>query len=134
MNARAVALAAVCLLALPSCGRDAGTQLPDPGAPPDVVLSAYLNALRAGDCSTAMSLTTSTFTVGNGELCGELEVVSYRAPSGPARPEEGEVAYSTVLTVRHGDASMPDGDHVWFYVLRQQVDGEWRLVGGGSSP
>jgi hypothetical protein len=138
MNARAAALAAACLLCASGCGRESTIRLPDPDAPPDVVLVTYLQALRAGDCPTAQSLVTSTFTIGNGELCGALDVVSFRQPSSPPSAThgdgDGEVVFSTVLTVRGGDVSMPDGEHVWFYVLRQQDDGEWRLVGGGSGP
>ena len=42
------------------------------------------------------------------------------------------MVFSTVLTTAGGDDSMPDGDHVWFYSLKRQLAGVWRLIAGGS--
>jgi hypothetical protein len=72
--------------------------------------------------------------VGNGELCGVLDVTAFTGPDGGARPSDDELVYSTTLTTRGGDRSMPDGDHTWFYSLVRQPDGEWRIAGGGSGP
>ena len=55
-------------------------------------------------------------------------------PGQPALPGNGEAIFSTVLTVSGADGSMRNGDNTWFYVLKQQADGQWRLVGGGSGP
>ena len=107
--------------------------LPSKGATPAEVLNAYLRALKAGDCKTAHALATSTFSVGNGELCGHLSVKSYTPLGKPATPGN-EVIFSTNLITEGGDASMPDGLHTWFYSLTKQADGAWRLVGGGSGP
>ena len=108
--------------------------LPSAGSDPRTVLSVYLRALKAGDCRTASQLTTSTFTFGNGELCGHLKVWSYTEPGQPGLPGNGEAIFSTNLWVTGADNSMNEGKNTWFYVLRQQTDGEWRLVGGGSGP
>jgi len=108
--------------------------LPSAGADARAVLSAYLEALKAGDCRTASELATSTFSFGNGELCGHLTVRSSTGPGQPALPGNGEAIFSTVLTVSGADGSMRNGDNTWFYVLKQQADGQWRLVGGGSGP
>jgi hypothetical protein len=103
--------------------------------PPEAVLDAYLAALLAGDCETARLFTTSTFTIGSGNLCGGATVLEIEAhPTGPARPSEDEVVFATTLTITGGDASMPDGEQPWFYVLGRQPDGSWRLTGGGSGP
>jgi hypothetical protein len=110
-------------IALPSAGADART-----------VLSVYLEALKAGDCQTAHQLVTSTFFVGSGELCGALKVLSYTEPGQPALPGNGEAIFPIELTVTGADASMRDGVNTWFYDLKQQPNGEWRLVGGGSGP
>ncbi|WP_337974345.1 hypothetical protein [Cellulomonas sp. NTE-D12] len=108
--------------------------LPTAGADPRTVLSVYLRALKAGDCKTARRLATSTFSFGNGELCGHLKVWSYTEPGQPALPGNGEAIFSTELSVTGADASMNNGKNTWFYVLKQQADGQWRLVGGGSGP
>ena len=124
-------LALLAVMALAACGF---SLLPPDGAPPGVVLAAYLRVLERGDCATSRSLTTSTFIVGNGDLCGVLDVTAFSVPDGAARPSDGEVVYSTTLTTRGGDVSMPDGNHTWFYSLVRQPDGEWRIAGGGSGP
>lgn len=108
---------------------------PHTTASPEAVLHAYLAALLAGDCETARTFATETFTVGSGELCGGATVEDVRIhPTGPARPSEDEVVFATTLTITGGDASMPDGEQPWFYVLGRQPDGSWRLTGGGSGP
>jgi hypothetical protein len=99
------------------------------------VLTAYLEALRAGDCPTARALGTSTFVPGNGELCSHVTVKANMSTTGtPAEPGDGEVVYSTVLTTKGGDDSMPNGDHIWFSSLQRQPAGMWRLIAGGSGP
>ncbi|CAL8974048.1 hypothetical protein CELL_01685 [Cellulomonas sp. T2.31MG-18] len=108
--------------------------LPSPGADARTVLSVYLQALRAGDCRTARQLAASSFSFGNGELCGHLKVLPYTEPGQPALPGDGEAIFSTVLTVAGADASMNNGKNTRFYDLKQQPDGQWRLVGGGSGP
>lgn len=113
---------------------DAPIALPSAGADARTVLSVYLEALKAGDCQTASQLATASFTVGNGELCGHLTVHSYTEPGQPGLPGNGEAIFSTVLTVSGADGSMTNGRNTWFYVLKQQADGQWRLVGGGSGP
>lgn len=129
---RAVALGLLVLLAVTACGSRAG--VPPDSAPPGVVLEAYLVALKSGDCDTAHALAAPTFVVGNGELCGALHVTAFGALTGPATPRDGEVTFSTPLTTTGGDASMPDGEHLWFYTLDRQPNGASRLAGGGSGP
>ncbi|OZB89175.1 MAG: hypothetical protein B7X41_04235 [Microbacterium sp. 14-71-5] len=112
----------------------ASITLPAAGADPRTVLSVYLQALKAGDCKTASRLATSTFSFGSGELCGHVKVWSYTEPGQPALPGNGEAIFSTNLSITGADASMNNGKNTWFYVLKQQADGQWRLVGGGSGP
>ncbi|QIK74528.1 hypothetical protein [Nocardioides piscis] len=107
-------------------------RLPPAGASHAVVLETYLAALVAEDCGTATGLGDDTFTVGNGELCGEVDVKAFEPIGEPASPD-AEVTYSTVLTVRGGDETIGPGRLTWFYSLAKR-DGEWRLVGGGSGP
>jgi hypothetical protein len=122
--------------AVPACSHiPSSTPAGSPGvAPPEVVLSDYLAALQAGDCRTAHQFATSTFIVGNGELCGVLHVSAFTPLTGPATPRDGEVVFSSELTTSGGDVSMPDGQHTWFYTLDRQSNGAWRITGGGSGP
>lgn len=129
---RNAALTLLAVAAIAACGPR--TVLPPDSAPPAVVLNAYLTALLAGDCDTARALATPTFFRGNGELCGGPDVSAFTPLRGPATPRDGEVVFSTTLTTRGGDGSMPDGDNLWFYSLVRQPNGAWRLAGGGSGP
>ena len=124
---------AIAVLVLGSCAPEVSAALPPDDASAAAVLTAYLELLRGGDCESAHALGTSSFA-DNGELCGDLTVSAYTPLGDPAMPRDGEVAYSTTLTTRGGDGSMPDGDHTWFYALDKQADGAWRIVGGGSGP
>ncbi|MHB8188551.1 MAG: DUF4864 domain-containing protein [Dermatophilaceae bacterium] len=132
---RSGALAAVSLLALSACASTSKDPiaLPSKDAAPAEVLGVYLRALKTGDCKAAHAVATSTFTFGNGELCGHLSVKSYTPVGDPATPGD-QAIFSTNLITEGGDASMPDGLHTWFYTLVRQADGAWRLVGGGSGP
>jgi hypothetical protein len=122
---------------LASCGQsedDGAVALPPPDASHRVVLETYLRALVAGDCETAHALAAESFTFGNGELCGAVEVSDFEPLDGPATPSEREVTYSTVLTTDGStDGSIQPGKQTWFYSL-QPINGGWRLVGGGSGP
>ena len=108
--------------------------LPPRGAGPDVVMDAYLTALRAGDCDTTAALGVPPFGFGNGALCGHLTVEAVTRDGAPAEPNPDERVYATTVSVSDGDPSMEDGEHLWFYSLRRQPDGSWRLAGGGTAP
>lgn len=100
-----------------------------------MVLDAYLRALVAGDCETGRKLVTETFRTGNGELCGGTGVTAYRIDLTPARPSPDEVVFGTWLTTTGSDdGSILPGDLGWFYSLRRQPNGSWRIVGGGTGP
>jgi hypothetical protein len=109
---------------------------PPTSAGPDVVLRAYLDALVHGDCSAGKVLGTANFVQrGGGELCGATQVKSYAIGGGAPSPFSDEVVYATTLeTTGSGDGSVPPGTITWFYDLKRQADGSWRLVGGGSGP
>ena len=133
---RSAVVGGVAVLVLAGCGGTSSStvSLPPAGASASVVLDTYLRALVAGDCATAHALAASTFTVGNGELCGDVNVTAFTVPHNPASPEEGTVEYASVLTTDgSSDGSVPAGRTTWFYRLEQQR-GEWRLVSGGSGP
>ena len=97
------------------------------------MLDAYLLALQAGDCETTHGYAVDRFLT-DGELCGHVDVESYRSETYQSQPGPGEVVLAGTLAVRHGDASVPDGDHRWFYTLRRQPNGACRLSQAGSGP
>lgn len=109
---------------------------PAASASPDVVLNAYLDALVLGDCSAGKALGSAHFIqVGGGELCGATKVKSFRIDGAAPSPFTDEVVYATTLvTTGSDDGSVQPGTLTWFYDLKRQTDGAWRLVGGGSGP
>ena len=134
-GARAGVLGGIALLAVSGCAAPTSRgSLPPADAPAAAVMDAYLQALVAGDCSTAHALATSTFKPGNGELCGDVVVSSFSLNPEPAAPGRDEVVYATeLITEGSSDGTIQRGRTVWFYDLKRQ-DGVWRLVGGGSGP
>jgi hypothetical protein len=51
------------------------------------------------------------------------------------RSVPAETEFNTTLTTTGtDDGTVPPGDVTWFFVLRQQSNGAWRLIGGGSGP
>lgn len=125
------------MLALAGCaGASSRTALSQPaaGASASVVLHTYLRALVAGDCDAAHALAESSFSIGNGELCGDVRVSAFSLRGGGATPEADDVVYATVLTTGgSSDGSIRPGKTTWFYDLERH-GGEWKLVGGGSGP
>jgi hypothetical protein len=104
-------------------------------ASPREVLEAYLRALQTGDCGTGRTLTVSPFGRGNGELCDDTRVASAAIDGDPATPKADEAVFATTLvTTGTGDGSVHPGEITWFFDLRRQQSGAWRLAGGGSGP
>jgi hypothetical protein len=124
-------VSALCLVAA-GCTHEP-KPLPPNGATPRQVLDAYLLALQAGDCGTTHEYAVDRF-LADGELCGRVNVLAYRTDAYHAQPEADEVVLADTLTVRGGDQNLPDGDHLWYYTLRQQPNGAWRISAGGSTP
>jgi hypothetical protein len=125
-----VALSTVVVLS--GCSH-AAKPLPSAGATPRQVLDAYLLALQAGDCATTHEYAVDRFLT-DGELCGRVNVLAYRTDAYRAQPSPNEVVLAETLTIKDGDQSLPDGDHEWFYTLRRQPSGAWRLSAAGSGP
>ena len=139
-----IALAAAVLAALAGCGPSVtgspvASAAVESGAPsdpaaPDVVLHAYLDAVRAGDCATASRfVVAATFRKGTGELCGAIKLSAYRPNGDPIRSSPTEIIYGMTLTGGgSSDGSIPAGDFLWSYDLARQADGAWRIVNGGQ--
>lgn len=127
-----MAMVLVALCGLAACTR-APKSLPAAGATPRQVLDAYLLALQAGDCATANAYAVDRF-LADGELCGRVNVLAYRSDAYRAQASPDEVVLAETLTIKGGDESLPDGAHEWFYTLRRQPSGAWRLSTAGSGP
>jgi hypothetical protein len=109
--------------------------MPPDSAAPEEVLAVYLRALMRGDCAAGRALGTPTFIRGNGELCGATSVTSFRI-DGPA-PDPGATEWvfaTTLVTTGTADGSVQPGQMTWFYDLKREPGGGWRLAGGGSGP
>ena len=128
-------LALLLAVSFAGCGRSAFTAPPD-SAGPEVVLRVYLDELLAGDCAATQTLAMSTFGPGNGELCGITSVSAYEIGGEPAAVPGGtEVVFGTSLTTTGtADGSLRAGRITWFYSLKRQANGAWRLAGGGTGP
>jgi hypothetical protein len=127
------------VLLLAACGAPSdstpdGLAIPPDGAPPDVVLQAYLEAVRAGNCATARHFViAATFRTGTGELCGALRLHAWRLTGQPLTPSPTEMLLGMTLTTDGTpDGSIPAGDFLWTYDLVRQSSGAWRIVGAGQ--
>jgi hypothetical protein len=111
-----------------------GIEIPPDLAPPEVVLHAYLEAVRAGDCVTAgRFVVPATFRKGTGELCGAVQLRSYRNAGTPLTPSATEIIFGMTLTTGgSADGSIPAGDFLWSYDLIRQASGAWRIVNAGQ--
>jgi hypothetical protein len=125
-------LGAVALLA--ACSARGFSPPPD-AATADVVLRAYLQALVRGDCSAGKVLGTPSFGPYHGDLCGQTAVSGFSIDGSPATPNATEAVFATVLaTSGTQDGTVPPGGRTWFYDLKLQSNGAWRIAGGGSGP
>jgi hypothetical protein len=133
-NAALSLISGMTLVALTACAP--ALALPPASASPRVVLDTYLQALAAGDCSTGSKLWTDGAASGvRGDLCGETQVSAYGITGDPAQPTADELVFSTTLTTTGTrDGSVPAGQITWFFTLRHQPTGVWRIWGGGSGP
>jgi hypothetical protein len=131
-----IAVLAVLALAVivGGCGGSSLTAPPD-SASARTVLETYLQSLVAGDCTGGRVLGTAAFVRGNGDLCGGTSVTAWTINKGFEGSTPAETEFNTTLTTTGtGDGTVPAGDVTWFFVLRQQPNGAWRLVGGGTGP
>jgi hypothetical protein len=137
MPAAAALFAMVMVVAACGEGQESATggrQLPPDSAPPDVVLQAYLEAVRVGDCATAGHFVVpATFRKGNGELCGGIHLHGYRQSGVPLTPNANEILVGMTLTTDgSSDGSIPAGDLLCTYDLVRQPTGAWRIVAAGQ--
>ena len=133
-NAARSLIAGMALVALTACA--AAVALPPASASPQVVLDTYLRALVAGDCSIGRELWSEGAATGvRGDLCGETQVSAYGIGGEPAQPTANELVFVTTLTTTGTrDGSVRAGQITWFFTLRREANGVWRIWGEGSGP
>jgi predicted small lipoprotein YifL len=129
-----LALLVVLMAGIAGCGTQAPRSLPPDTAPSKEVLVAYLQALVAGDCATARALSTPENVANNGVWCDRPRVTSFGSTGDGAGPTDNEIVYAVSITTVGGDLSLPDAERLWFYDLRRQPNGAWRVYGSGSGP
>ena len=126
---------ATVLLAIIAVAGCSARPLPPDSASSEVVLRAWLDALVDGDCSATEALELPSMRVGNGQLCGGVDVSAYRGIRGPAGTSGVEAVYHVTLTTGgDGGLSILAGDLGWFLGLERETRGPWRLAGGGTGP
>ena len=139
MPPRRAALAvtvAVVASSLVGCSRER-VPLPGADATPEEVVTAYIKAFNAGDCDSMAALSDPVNSVKG--WCGRINAsnVTFGEPfadvcCGPGQEHEQVIHLPVEFRTRGGDSSMPDGDHVWGYILVRDRDGErWRVAAEG---
>lgn len=108
--------------------------LPPDGAPALTVLNAYLDAWRAGNCATSQALETPSYAASRVGKCGQVEITTYQIDPNPSTPTQDWTEFSTTVTTKGGDETLPDGEHILFCVLLRQPSGAWRLSDVGTGP
>lgn len=133
MKAMRAAVLGLVLAAIASgCAPSVSVSMPPDSAPPEVVLTTYLQALVAGDCATARALSTSSAS--SRVWCDQTRVTSFSISDNGAAPSADERVYATQIVVKGTDMSLGDGEHTWFYRVVRQADATWRITDHGSGP
>lgn len=132
-RALTVAAASVCLF-LAACASQHVAPPPD-DATPEQVVQAYAHAVHAGDCATAAGLVATTRQT----WCGSVDITALQVTR---RTQERKATVAgdgpmvqrvwVDLTSHGGDNSLPDGQHLWSYLLdRTGPHGAWRIYDQG---
>ncbi|QCX26743.1 hypothetical protein [Nocardioides jishulii] len=124
--------------------QDREVALPADDATPGEVVAAYLDALDAGDCDTAVALREAG-TSQDSTWCADVASLSNPAiesprsedPAWSGRPATDEVVsvpvrFDLEMRALRGDGSLGDGSMTWGYRLtRSSDDGPWRIFDQG---
>jgi hypothetical protein len=119
--------------------------VPVPNAKPEQVVKAYLDALNAHDCATAMAVMTEGAKDSAKSWCEDIasltdidvrdHFIERPKGSGHSAPDEvANVPVSFNLDWRrfHNDGSMDEGATTWGYLLvRDSTDLRWRIFDQG---
>lgn len=133
---RGILVAAIAgLVSLTAACSAARVPMPSANATPEQVVRSYAAAVHAGDCDTAAALVHSR----GQSWCGTIDItalkVTGRTQERKATESGGGPIIERVwvnLTTSGGDVSLPDGHHVWSYLLdRTGPRGAWRIYDQG---
>ena len=128
-------MASALSLTIAACST-ARVPIPPDDATPEQVVQAYADAVHARDCKTAEALVNNQ----RQSWCGSIDITALKvieltqerkATDSGKGPMIERVWVS--LTSQGGDISLPDGDHVWSYLLdRTGPNGAWRIYEQGT--
>jgi hypothetical protein len=123
-------------VAVGACSFGSNPYLPPANDSPLEVLTAYLEAYKGGQCGFGRQLwIDATPHTGDGDLCGQAQLITYRLNPDPATPAADIADFASTLTTNGSrDGSVQPGETIWFFELDRQADGAWRIRGGGSGP
>ena len=129
-----VAVAGLVGLTIAACSTARGPMSTD-DATPDQVVRAYADAVHAGDCQTAAALVDDR----RQSWCGSVDITGLTVSDRTQERKETESGNGPMiervwvtLRSRGGDVSLPDGEHMWSYLLdRTGPNGAWRIYDQG---
>lgn len=109
--------------------------VPPNEATTEVVVQAYADAVHARDCTTAAALVSDKAQ----SWCGTIDITGMTVTETTQERRQTATGEGHLIervwvrfTLRGGDVSLPDGDHVWSYLLdRTGPRGAWRIYGQG---
>ena len=128
------AVAGALVLTVASCAR-ANVPVPPDDATPEQVVRTYADAVHAGDCATARALVADR----SQSWCGGTDITALKVTGTTQERKSTESGDGPViqrvwvdLIPRGGDASLPDGELMWSYLLdRTGPNGAWRIYDQG---
>ena len=128
------AMSGALVLVIASCAR-ADVPAPPDDATPEQVVQAYAEPVHAGDWDPARALAADQTKSGGGApAIIALKVTGTTQERKSTESGDGPVIQRVWvnLTPRGGDASLPDGELMWSYLLdRTGPNGAWRIYDQG---
>ena len=129
-----VAVAGLLVLTAAACSRTTVSRPPD-DASPEQVVRAYADAVHAGDCGTAGALVADR----SQSWCGDVDITALTVTGTTQERKATESGDGPMiqrvwvdLTTVGADASLPDGERQWSYLLdRTGPNGAWRIYDQG---
>ena len=118
-----------------ACSAREDVPTPPDEATPEQVVRAYADAVHAGDCDTAQTLVADR----SESWCGNVDITAMTVTGTTQERKSTQSGDGPViqrvwvnLTSRGGDASLPDGELKWSYLLdRTGPKGAWRIYDQG---
>ena len=109
--------------------------IPSDSAAPEQVVKAYADAVHARDCETAEALVANR----RQSWCGNVDITEMTVTDRTQERKQTESGDGPMvervwvnLMTLDGDVSLPDGDHMWSYLLdRTGPNGAWRIYDQG---